>query len=336
MATGTLDADDADEVLELFLSFWIARTVMAAVELDVFDVLGAGGLPEADAAAKLGLAERPARGLFDTCVSVGLLERLAGRIRATRAAERFLSSGSEYTLRNYVLDERWCWGPWGRLVEALRADAPTLPQDDDGYHTFPEDFLLDFLHGHSLWIGERLAAAVPLGGVRRIMDVGGGSGAVSISLCRANPALSSVVVDQPPVLRKTAEHVAAAGLTDRITTHAANVFSDPLPEGCDGAVIANFLHDFSPERARAILGRVAEALPAGGRLVVMEVAPSDSRDGPPLAAVFTVTMIVNTEGGVAYTVAELREMLEGAGFDVDRLVPLGDRYVTTAIEARRR
>ena len=335
-ASRTASPDDPDTILELFLSFWVARTVMAAVDLGVFDVLSGSGLPEQEAATALGLKERPARGLFDTCVSVGLLAREDGRILSTPAAERFLSSGSEYSLRNYVLDERWCWPAWGRLEEALRNDAPPLPQDEDGYHEFPEEFLLDFLHGHSLAMGEKLAAVVPLDGVQRIMDIGGGSGAVSIALCRANPSLRAVVVDRDQVLAKTAEHVAAAGLSDRIAAHPANVFADPLPDGCDAVVIANMLHDFSPERAAAILARAADALPSDGRLLVMETAPRDDRSGPPLAAVFTVAMIVNTEGGVAYTPTELRTMIEDAGFAVERAEPIGESYVTLAVEARKR
>jgi hypothetical protein len=331
-----LSAKDPDDVLELMLGFWVSRTVMAAVEMGVFDVLGGEGLPEETAARRIGIGARPARGLFDTCVAAGLLERSDGAIRSTPAAARYLASDSEYSIRNYVLDERWCWPAWGRLEEALRNDAPPLPQDEDGYHVFPEEFLLDFLHGHSLAMGDKLAGAVSLEGVHKMMDVGGGSGAVSIALCRANPSLRSVVLDREQVLAKTTEHVARAGLSDRIDGLAANMFTDELPRDCDAAVIANLLHDFSPERAAEILGRVADALPAGGKLLVMEIAPDDDRSGPVHAAVFTVTMIVNTEGGVAYTRAELRSMIEAAGFTVERDVTLGERYVTTAIEARKR
>lgn len=329
-------ADDPDDVLELFLSFWIARTVMAAVELGLIDALSGAGLTEEDAATTLGLKPRPARGLIDTCVSVGLIVREDDRLRASPAAERFLSRDSEYSLRNYVLDERWCWPAWGRLEEALRNDAPPLPQDDDGYHVFPEEFLLDFLHGHSLSMGEKLARAIALDDVTRIVDIGGGSGAVSISLCRANPPLRAVVVDRAEVLAKAQQHIERAGLSDRIATHPANFFVDPLPKDCDAAVIANLLHDFSPEKAAAILARVSEVLPSGGRLLVMETAPDDERSGPPLAAVFTVAMIVNTEGGIAYTPSELREMIDAAGFEVERIATLGDRYVTTAVAARKR
>lgn len=328
---------DPDDVLELFLGFWISRTVMAAVELGVFEVLEATALDVDEAGAALGgLAERPARALLDTCVAVKLLDKADGRYTNSALASRFLHAGSEYSVRNYVLDERWCWGAWGRLEDALRADAQQLPPDDEGYHAFPADFFYDFLHGHSLAMGERLAEAVDLTGVRRIMDVGGGSGAVSIALCRRFPDLEAVVVDQAPVAARAAEHVERAGLTARVATHAGNLFADDLPHGCDAAVVANLLHDFSPERCTEILARVAAALPAGGRLLVMEIVPDDERTGPPLAVAFAAAMIVNTAGGDAHTAARYREWLAEAGFGDIREHRLPGRMVTTAFEATRR
>ena len=198
-------------MLELFLGFWISRTVMAAVQLGVFEALGdragPGGLTLEQARAALGLPARPAGALLDTCVATGLLDKEDGRYRNSALAARYLAAGSEYSLRNYVLDERWCWESWERLEDALRADDQLLPEDAEGYHAFPEDFFLDFLHGHSLAMGERLARAVDLGGATRMMDVGGGSGAVSIALCRAFPALEAIVVDQPPVAARAAVHI---------------------------------------------------------------------------------------------------------------------------------
>jgi 3-hydroxy-5-methyl-1-naphthoate 3-O-methyltransferase len=327
---------DPDDVLELFLGFWVSRTVMAAVELGVFEALGAGapdGLTLEEAQGALHLAARPARALLDTCVATGLLTKADGRYRTSPLAARYLAAGSEYSLRNYVLDERWCWPAWGRLEDALRADHQLLPEDAEGYHAFPEDFFLDFLHGHSLAMGERMAAAVDLAGATRIMDVGGGSGAVSIALCRALPRLEAVVVDQPPVAARAAVHIEEAGLGDRITTWPANLFEGRLPDGCDTAVVANVLHDFSPERAREILGRVHAALPAGGRVVILEIVPDDERRRPPLAVVFSVAMIANTAGGDAHTVPQYREWLEGAGFRAVTVTPIPGRMVTTVIQA---
>lgn len=330
-------APDPDDVLELFLGFWISRSVMAAVKLGVFETLGAGhapgGLDLAEAQRALGLPARPTRALLDTCVATGLLEKEGGRYRNSALADRYLAADSEYSLRNYVLDERWCWSAWERLEDALRADHQLLPEDAEGYHAFPEDFFLDFLHGHSLAMGERLASAVDFGAAGRFMDVGGGSGAVSIALCRAYPHLEAIVVDQPPVVAKAAVHIEAAGLGDRITTWPANIFENPLPGGCDTAVVANVLHDFSPARAREILGRVAEALPQGGRVVVLEIVPDDERRAPPLAVAFAVAMIVNTAGGDAHTVSQYRDWLEEAGLTGVVVTPIPGRMVTTALEA---
>ena len=328
---------DPDDVVELLLGFWISRTVMAAVEMGVFEALEGKALDLDEAGAALGgLAERPARALLDTCVAVKLLDKADGRYTNSPLASRFLHAGSEYSLRNYVLDERWCWGAWGRLEDALRADAQQLPPDEEGYHGFPADFFYDFLHGHSLAMGERLADAVDLAGVSRIMDVGGGSGAVSIALCRRFPDLRAVVVDQAPVAARASEHIRRAGLSERIATHPANLFADPLPGECDAAVVANLLHDFSPGRCAEILARVATALPAGGHLVVMEIVPDDERTGPPLAVAFAAAMVVNTAGGDAHTATRYREWLTAAGFGDIREHRLAGRMVTTAFEAVRR
>ena len=330
-------AEDPDQVLELFLAFWVSRTVMAAVEMGVFEVLDpepAGqGLTLEEAGSALGLRTRPARALLDTCVSVGLLQKDGGRYRNSDLGARYLTRRSEHSLRNYVLDERWCWPAWGRLEEALRADHQLLPEDEEGYHAFPEDFFLDFLHGHSRVMGDRLAAAVDLGDARRMMDVGGGSGAVSIALCRAFPDLEAVVVDQPPVAARAEHHIAAAGLAGRVTTWPANMFEDPLPPGCDVAVLANVLHDFSPERAQEIIGRVHDALPSGGRVLILEIVPDDERRGPPLAVVFAVAMVVNTAGGDAHTVPQYRQWLEIAGFGGIEVTPIAGRMVTTVVAA---
>jgi len=330
-------APDPDDVLVLFLGFWISRSVMAAVQLDVFETLGVGQAPDGldleQARAALGLPARPARALLDTCVATGLLEKTDGRYRNSPLGARYLAAGSEYSLRNYVLDERWCWSAWERLEDALRADHQLLPEDAEGYHAFPEDFFLDFLHGHSLAMGERLAAAVDFGSSRRVMDVGGGSGAVSIALCRANPHLEAVLVDQPAVAARAAAHIEAAGLDGRISTWPANIFESPLPDGCDTAVVANVLHDFSPDRAREILARVAAALPTGGRVVILEIVPDEERRSPPLAVAFSVAMIVNTAGGDAHTVSQYRAWLEEAGLTGIAVTPIPGRMVTTALEA---
>ena len=325
-------------MLELFLGFWISRTVMAAVELGVFEVCDAErvgeGLTLEQAQAALGLTRRPARALLDTCVATGLLLKEDGRYRNSLLAARYLSRRSTHSLRNYVLDERWCWPAWGRLEDALRADHQLLPEDQEGYHAFPEDFFLDFLHGHSLVMGDRLAAVVDLSAGRPGSWTSAAGPAPSRSPCagpsRTSKRSSSTSRRSPP---RPPSNVEAAGSGSASPTWPANIFEDALPPGCDIAVLANVLHDFSPDRAREILGRVAAALPPGGRVVILEIVPDDERRSPPLAVAFSVAMIVNTAGGDAHTVPEYRSWLEEAGLRDVVVTPIQGRMVTTVIEA---
>ena len=325
-----------DRVLELFLQFWVARGVMAAIEMDVFEHCAGEGLPFDELRARLGLEERPARALIDLCVATGLLARAGDRVVNTPDAADFLFSGSEYSVRNYALDERWCWDKgWGQLDTLLRENRQALPPDEDGYHAFPADYFLDFLHGHTLAMASVLASSVDLSGVGSLIDVGGGSGATSIALCRAFPSLRATVIDQEPVLVKTRAHIASAGLADRISTAAVNFFEGDLP-GADAAVISSVLHDFAPDRVVEILGRVHAALEPGGRLFVMELVPNDERSAPVLPVAFALTMLVNTAGGDAHTGAQYRAWMDECGFDVVREIELGGKLVTKAFEAVRR
>lgn len=326
---------DLDDALDLFLSMWTSRTVMAAVELGVFDLLPAPGLTIDRAAEALHLAPRPARALLDTCVALGLLRRAGDTLVNTPLAEGFFRSSGRYSLANYVKDERWGWQAWGELEAALRADASPLRQHEGGYREPTEDFLLDFLHGASTWCGEWLAREADLTGVTRILDVGGGSGAVSIELCRAHPTLTAVVADMPAVVERTAGHVAAAAMDDRIGTWGGDFFTDPLPAGIDAAVMSQLLHDFRPDRCRALLGRVADALPGGAPVMLLEIMPDEARTSPVNAVAFAVAMIIYTEGGDAHTEAHYRAWLKEAGFQGISTRPTGGRMVTTLIEARK-
>src|SRR5439155_725905 len=84
--------------------------------LGVLEALGADRAPQGltleQAQGAIGLPARPARALLDTCAATGLLTTADGRYRNSPLAARYLAAGSEYSLRNYVLDERWCWPAW--------------------------------------------------------------------------------------------------------------------------------------------------------------------------------------------------------------------------------
>jgi SAM-dependent methyltransferase len=111
------------------------------------------------------------------------------------------------------------------------------------------------------------------------------------------------------------EHARAANVHDRYRRLPVDAFKVDFGAGFDVALVTNFLHHFDPPTNTAFLSRVRAALKPRGRLVVLEFVPNADRVTPPVPARFSLTMLSGTPAGDAYTFAELKAMLEDAGFD---------------------
>jgi hypothetical protein len=98
------------------------------------------------------------------------------------------------------------------------------------------------------------------------------------------------------------------------------MFADPAPAGCDVVLLSNILHDWDVPECRALVGRCAEALPRAGRLLIHDVFLNDAMDGPLPVALYSAALFSVTEGR-AYSAAEYRAFLTGAGLTPQPIVP---------------
>jgi hypothetical protein len=313
-------------LMQLTTGFWAFKTLAAAHELDVFSRLSdTGGQTPAELAAALAIDERPAGMLLTGCAALGLLDKRDGRYVNTPLAEEFLVRGAPSYFGGWVqmLDQRLYPG-WGRLTEAIRTNRPTTwdPDRQDSLFDGEDPELLavfwEAMHAISTHTARALGGAVDLADARRLLDVGGGSGAFDIELCRRYPELMATVYELAPVAAIAADKIAAAGLAERIDTAAGDFFADAaLPAGHDTVLLSMILHDWAEPRCRTILEKCWAALPSGGRLIIVELLVNDERTGPPAAALMSINMLIETEGR-NYTPAEYRGWLADLGCrDID-------------------
>src|SRR5690349_22663717 len=144
------------------------------------------------------------------------------------------------------------------------------------------------MHSLSTPTGQALASVPDIRTRSRLLDVGGGSGAIPIELCRACPGLTATVFDLPHVTDFAAAKIAAAGLSDRITTAAGDLFApDPYPAGHDVALLSLIMHSFTPGQDRQILAKTFDCLPSGGLVVISELLVNNDKTGPPPAALMS-------------------------------------------------
>jgi O-methyltransferase domain len=149
-------------------------------------------------------------------------------------------------------------------------------------------------------------------GVARICDVAGGTGALLEAALRAHPALEGVLVDAPAVVQLARRRFEDSGLLGRVRLEPADVFAR-VPEGLPAYVLKDVLHDWDDARALVLLQVIRRAMPAGARLLLVELL---MEKGPvsSLASLVDLQMLAITDGGRQRSVEELAVLLGKAGF----------------------
>jgi predicted O-methyltransferase YrrM len=316
----TPELPSAVPLMALSTGFWAFKTLAAAHELGLFSRLtGGAGTTVAELAEALGLQPRPAEMLLTGCAALGLLEKTEGRYRNTPLSEAYLVRGKPYYFGGFVqMADKRLYAGWGKLAEALRTNQPTTwdPAVQSSAFDGEDPTMLatfwEAMHSLSTMTARKLGEAMDLGQFHRLLDVGGGSGAYDIELCKQYAAMRATVFDLPHVAAIAAGKIAEAGLTDRIETTGGDFF-EHLPGDHDVHLLSMIMHDWDEAKDRALLSRSFEALQSGGAVVISELLVNDEKTGPAPAALMSLNMLIETEGR-NYTPAEYSSWLEEAGF----------------------
>ncbi len=161
-------------------------------------------------------------------------------------------------------------------------------------------------------------------GASKVLDIGGGRGHFVAAVLKAHPRLEGAVFDQPHVSKTAAEYLSGTGLGDRCGVTGGSFF-ESLPAGYDLHILKSILHDWNDESCRTILAASRSALPADGRLLVVEqLLPDETPVSPTLhpAIGSDLNMLVNFGDAVERSLAEFELLLGKAGFAVQDVVAL--------------
>jgi 3-hydroxy-5-methyl-1-naphthoate 3-O-methyltransferase len=317
-------------LMQIATAHWAFKTLAAAHELDLFTRLsGTAGTTADELAAAAAIDERPAEILLTACSALGLLEQDDGRYRNSAVSEEFLVRGKRYYFGGFVqMQDRVIYPAYGRVSEAIRRNRPTAydPERDKSFFQGQDPAILENfwegMHSLSTLTAGALAEAFDFGPFNKLLDVGGGSAAFDIELCRRYPHLRATVYDLPFVTEIAARRIEDAGLADRIAAVSGDFFVDEaLPTGHDVLLLSLILHGENESRDREIVRKCFEALPRGGALLISELLVDDEKAGPPSAALMSMTMLVATDGGRNYTASEYHSWLRETGFHEIEVVP---------------
>jgi len=304
----------APELLHLSGSYWTCCALQTAVQLDLFTALADGPRTEEQLAASLGCDLRALRMLVTSLVALEFLERRGEAVAASPGVLTYLARSSPEYIGFIVRLHADIMPSWARLAESVRSGgssregSPFYIEDEEGKEAFQMG-----MFNVARQQAETIAKALDLTGRSRLIDVGGGPGTYAVYFCRHNPGLQAIVFDLPtsePFARGIVERY---GLEDRIEFVGGDFLRDELPKGQDVAWLSQVLHAERPENAARLVKNAAACLCPGGLLCIQEFALNNDRTGPAHPALFSLNMLVETNGGQAYTLDEIRSMMESAG-----------------------
>jgi O-methyltransferase/methyltransferase family protein len=296
------------------------HAVLVAHDLKLFALIADGPRTLSEICDKTLISRRPARAILTTCVALGLLDVEEERYSLTPVAEDYLIESSPTYFGGFLdmLAANDAVFSFESLKKATLTNRPQVYGGDDvfGSHEAQAALARAFtlgMHGHSAGAASAWPDAIDLTEHRRMLDVGGGSGAHSIGAALRWPKLEATIFDMPPVCEVAQEFAAKYGLQSRVKTHVGDIWEDQFPPA-DLHFYADICHDWPPEKCRALLKKSFESLPVGGRVILHEMLYNDEKTGPSQAAAYSVAMLLWTEGQ-QYSGRELRAMLAEAGFN---------------------
>ena len=314
------------ELMRLVNGYQVSQAIHVAATLGIADFLGDGPRTSDDLAAAAGVHAPSLHRVLRALAAVGVVREEADRrfsltpmgqcLRSN--ADRPVGPWAEYVGRPYH------WLSWGDLLHAVRTGESAFRR----------------LHGADLWewrerrpeegavfdramtalslrVAEAAVAAYDFSRFRRVVDVGGGHGAILAAVLAAHPAARGVLFDQPGVVAGAEAVLRGAGVADRCEVVGGSFF-EAVPGGGDAYLLKAILHDWDDAEAEAILRNCRRAVARGGALLVLErvVAPPNV---DPVTKFSDLNMMVMT-GGRERAEAEFATLLAAAGFRMAAVV----------------
>jgi ubiquinone/menaquinone biosynthesis C-methylase UbiE len=310
-----------ETLMQLQFGMAASRVLMVGTALGVFTDISKGKkTPEAIADAT-GANARGLRMLLDALGAFGLLKKEAGRYELTPLSAEYLVKGKD-TYMGHMLETDVMWSSWTHLGEVVLSGKPLkrVEEKQNAESFFPT--LVRSLHVTNRAPAQRTAQV--LKGAKRVLDVACGSGIWGISIAEQEKDARVVAQDFPALLEVTKEYAKKHGVEGRFDYLPGDLKTVNYGrERFDCAVLGNIVHSEGEDSSRALFKKLHAALVQGGKLAIVDMIPNDERTGPPFPVLFALNMLLHTESGDTYTLAEYRRWLQDAGFSKVETADIG-------------
>ncbi len=313
-------------VMQIGMGFWASKTLLTAVNMELFTHLAKGELSGQDIKTKLSIHERGLYDFLDTLVALGFLKR-------SGLKETALYSNAEDT--NLFLDKNkpsyvggmleMCnnrlYAYWNDFEEGLKTGLPQNEIKTGGKSLFEELYateekLREFLKAMGgIQMGNFMVFAnkFDFSSYSTLCDIGGAGGYLAAQVAMNNDHMKCVSFDLPPVSPVAIENMNKMGLGTKVVIQSGDFLKENFPKA-DVITMGNILHDWGIQDKKMLIKKAYDALPKGGALVVIENIIDDNRSENAFGLMMSLNMIIETPEGFDFSAADFDGWAKEIGF----------------------
>jgi SAM-dependent methyltransferase len=303
-------------LMDIATGYWQTAALSAAVEIGVFSSLSKSAASAAEIAQDCQSDLSGMTDLLDALTGLGMLDKEGTIYRLNAEFEPYLSTESPTCMLGALQYNSQLYSLWGRLANCVKSGAPEAPPEDHlgGNPKATRGFVMG-MHARALGIAPMILPELPIEPDAGLLDVGSGPGTFSRLLAERSPEMKVTQFDLPHILHHAGELTASSKAAERITLVPGDYRADSLPSGHDTILYCGALHQETPETADKLLRKFHDALPSGGRLLVVDLMTEPCRTTPVFGALFSLNMKLFNPAAQVYSTEQVETMLLKAGFD---------------------
>jgi SAM-dependent methyltransferase len=310
-----------------------ARILQTAVSLGIFEPLETAPHTADEVAQSLSLEPQATELLLNGLAALDILEKRAHSFLLTEPAKKYLLRNSPQYVGGMILFEDLSWQSWAKLPEAIRTGRPARPANMYQEDARETEIFINAMDSLVKARGDTqaLTQALDWQNVRDVLDVGSGPATYPIALCRKFPDMRVTIIDLPGTLKITERYVSGAEMSDRMTLIPGDYRKDPIRGQFNVVFLSNIIHGEDYENNQALISKLAGNLTPSGRVIIKDHILDETRASPAVGAIFSLLMLLTTDGGRCYSFGEIREWMEHAGLSqiqrIDLPLPLTSSLV---------
>lgn len=305
------------KIFDTCFAFATSRILLSGVELEIFTHIANGHRTMLDIARAAQADSRGIEALLNSLVAMNFLTKSNNLYDLTPPAKKFLVKGLPTYYGDFVLHIDLLWESWKNLTKVISTGKSYLSVDkEEGEKFFKK--LVPLLFPMNYPAAKAAAEALGVGNTWKnlnVLDIGSGSGAWGIAFAEQDAGARITAQDWPDILKITKEFTDKFNLNGRFTYLPGDLREVDFGQNkYDLVILGHVCHSEGAEKSRTLLSRSYRSLKQGGKLLIAEMIPDDTRSAEVFPLLFAVNMLVHTTEGNTFTMAEYREWLLSAGF----------------------